>query len=68
MSDGEAWHELSDLYLKVGEYSKAAFCVEELLLSNPHDAIYFTRYAEIRYTQVCRYATRRCVDTLHAGV
>ena len=52
MSDGEAWHELLDLYLKVGDYSKAAFCMEELLLSNPHNAIYFTRYAEIKYTQV----------------
>ena len=52
MSDSEAWQELMDLYLKEGDYAKAAFCMEELILTNPHNAIYYTRYAEIRYTQV----------------
>ncbi|KAF2361234.1 Tetratricopeptide repeat [Trinorchestia longiramus] len=51
MSDWEAWQELMDLYLKEGDYAKAAFCMEELLMSNPHNAIYYTRYAEIKYTQ-----------------
>lgn len=51
MSDSEAWHELSDLYLKVGDYGKAAFCMEELILHQPFSSIYFTRYAEIKYTQ-----------------
>lgn len=51
MSDGEAWQELCDLYLKEGDYSKAAFCMEELILTNPHNHLFYTRYAEIKYTQ-----------------
>ncbi|XP_047475731.1 ER membrane protein complex subunit 2-like [Penaeus chinensis] len=51
MSDGEAWQELCDLYLKEGDYSKASFCMEELILTNPHNHLFYTRYAEIKYTQ-----------------
>lgn len=51
MSDNEAWLELCDLYLKEGEFSKASFCMEELIMSNPHNHLYITRYAEIKYTQ-----------------
>ncbi|KAK0088377.1 hypothetical protein PV325_012275 [Microctonus aethiopoides] len=51
MSDQEAWHELCDLYLKEQEYSKAAFCMEELILHNPHSHLIYQRYAEIKYSQ-----------------
>ncbi|XP_068223077.1 ER membrane protein complex subunit 2-B-like isoform X2 [Palaemon carinicauda] len=51
MSDCEGWQELCDLYLKEGDYSKAAFCMEELILSNPHYHLFYTKYAEIKYTQ-----------------
>lgn len=51
MSDQEAWHELCDLYLQEQEYTKAAFCMEELILHNPHSHLIFQRYAEIKYTQ-----------------
>ncbi|XP_034941115.1 ER membrane protein complex subunit 2-like [Chelonus insularis] len=51
MSDQEAWHELCDLYLKEQEYSKAAFCMEELILHNPHNHLIHQRYAEIKYSQ-----------------
>ena len=50
MSDQEAWLELSELYTLDQEYSKAAFCLEELLLHNPHNHLYHQRHAEIRYT------------------
>jgi len=50
MSDQEAWLELSELYSLEQEYSKAAFCMEELLLHNPHNHLYHQRHAEIRYT------------------
>lgn len=50
MSDQEAWHELCNLYLSEGEYQKAAFCMEELLLHNPHNHLINQRLAEIRYT------------------
>lgn len=59
MSDGEAWQELANLYLKEGDFAKAAYCMEELILSNPHNHLYYTRYAEIKYTQV-RIALRLC--------
>lgn len=52
MSDLEAWHELCNLYLAEGEYSKAAFCMEEVLLHNPHSHLIHQRLAEIRYTMV----------------
>merc|ERR1719493_687290 len=50
MSDQEAWLELSELYSLEQEYSKAAFCCEEVLLHNPHNHLYHQRQAEIRYT------------------
>lgn len=51
LNDNEAWMYLSDLYLSIQDYSKAAFCFEELLLSNPHNHLFHQRYAEIKYTQ-----------------
>lgn len=51
MADGEAWMELSDLYILEQDYAKAAFCCEELILQHPHNHLYYQRYAEIRYTQ-----------------
>lgn len=50
MSDQEAWHELCSLYLAEGDYSKAVFCMEEVLLHNPHSHLIHQRLAEIRYT------------------
>jgi len=50
MSDQEGWLELSEIYTQEQEYSKAAFCMEELLLHNPHNHLYHQRNAEIRYT------------------
>ena len=37
MNDPDAYNELSNVYLMVNEYDKAAFCLEELLLHNPND-------------------------------
>lgn len=51
MSDQEAWHELCDLYLQEQDYSKAAFCMEELILHNPHSHLIYQRYGEIKYSQ-----------------
>jgi len=52
MSDQEAWHELCNMYLAEGEFGKAAFCMEEVLLHNPHSHLIHQRLAEIRYTMV----------------
>ncbi|KAM3718806.1 ER membrane protein complex subunit [Dirofilaria immitis] len=51
ISDMEAWLELSDMYLQEGDHSHAAHCMEELVLSSPHNSLYLRRLAEIRYTQ-----------------
>ncbi|KAG8228982.1 hypothetical protein J437_LFUL009540 [Ladona fulva] len=51
MSDQEAWQQLCDLYLMETDFARAAFCMEELLLQNPHNHLVHQRYAEIRYTQ-----------------
>ncbi|CAH8864931.1 unnamed protein product [Trichobilharzia szidati] len=51
MSDFEAWNELADLYLSEGDYKHAAFCLEEMILSNPSNHLYCQRYAEIKYTE-----------------
>ncbi|KAL4703197.1 hypothetical protein ACJJTC_004873, partial [Scirpophaga incertulas] len=50
MSDVEAWQELSELYLVVGELPRAAFCAEELILHQPHSHLFHQRLADIRYT------------------
>ena len=50
-ADQEAWSELCDLYLTEHDYTKAAFCAEELLLINPHSHLNHERYASIRYSQ-----------------
>lgn len=55
MSDQEAWQELCNLYLSEGEYGKAAFCMEEVLLHNPHSHLIHQRLADIRYTMVSVY-------------
>ncbi|KAK3923910.1 ER membrane protein complex subunit 2 [Frankliniella fusca] len=51
MSDKEAWQELCELYLLEQDYAKAAFCMEELILHNPHNHLVHQRYADIKYTQ-----------------
>lgn len=51
MSDTEGWMELADLYVSEQDYAKAAYCVEELMLHNPHHHLYFQKFADIKYTQ-----------------
>uniref|UniRef100_A0A915JJR7 ER membrane protein complex subunit 2 n=1 Tax=Romanomermis culicivorax TaxID=13658 RepID=A0A915JJR7_ROMCU len=51
MNDSEAWLELATLYLSESDYSKAAYCVEELILAHPRDHLYYQLYAEVKYSQ-----------------
>uniref|UniRef100_H0ZPS1 ER membrane protein complex subunit 2 n=3 Tax=Australaves TaxID=3073809 RepID=H0ZPS1_TAEGU len=44
----EAIRELNE-YLE--HYAKAAFCLEELMMTNPHNHLYCQQYAEVKYTQ-----------------
>nr|ACO08465.1 Tetratricopeptide repeat protein KIAA0103 [Oncorhynchus mykiss] len=51
VGDQGAWHELSELYINEHDYGKAAFCLEELMMTNPHNHLYCEQYAEVKYTQ-----------------
>ena len=50
MGDQEAWMELCEIYIRQQEFSRAAFCMEELMLCHPHNHLYHQRYAEIHFT------------------
>ena len=52
-ADQEAWLELCEAYLNEMEYSKACFCLEELILMHPYNHVYFQRYADVRQLLVC---------------
>ena len=60
MTDIESWNELADLYISEHSYEKAAFCLEELILANPHNYLNHQRYAEVCYSQ-------GTVDSLNAS-
>ncbi|KAJ1675448.1 tetratricopeptide repeat domain-containing protein [Spiromyces aspiralis] len=49
-NDPEAWLELCHLYLRLQMYPQAAFCMEELILQQPHNHFFHLKYAEIQYT------------------
>jgi tetratricopeptide (TPR) repeat protein len=48
--DEEAWNELCDMYLQRQNFSKAMYCFEELLSSNPLNFQYNIKYGEILYS------------------
>lgn len=43
MCDTEAWMELCELYIMEQEYTKAAFCCEELILHNANNHVYYQK-------------------------
>jgi len=51
VNDTEAWLQLGELFMQESDFSRAAFCFEELLLSAPQNATFLSRLAEIRYSQ-----------------
>ena len=48
--DDEAWLELCDIYLSRQNFSKAQYCFEELIATNPLNFQHNIRYAEILYS------------------
>ncbi|XP_017461395.1 PREDICTED: ER membrane protein complex subunit 2-like [Rhagoletis zephyria] len=50
LNDHEAWIQLAGLYIREQEYVRAAFCLEELILTSPHNHLYHEKYAEVQYT------------------
>ena len=47
MTDFDAWLELCDLYLQQQDYKKAEFCMEELIMSNPNNHLFYQKFAEV---------------------
>jgi hypothetical protein len=39
---------LCDLYLSQLDFSKACYCMEELIMSNPHNHLFYEEFAEVR--------------------
>lgn len=48
--DLEAWEELTDIYLDMQQFARAAFTYEEVLLMSPYDPKVLLRFAEILYS------------------
>ncbi|KAL3315870.1 ER membrane complex subunit 2 [Cichlidogyrus casuarinus] len=51
MVDFDAWAELADLYINANDFRQAAFCLEELILSNPLNYFYMLKFADIKYSE-----------------
>ncbi|KAG6505649.1 hypothetical protein ZIOFF_038014 [Zingiber officinale] len=56
MSDHDAWRELAEIYVSLQMYKQAAFCYEELLLSQPTVSLYHLAYAEANESQCIEYS------------
>lgn len=48
--DAEVWHELAEIYVEAGSLSRATFCFEELVMSNPRSMYHILTYAELLYS------------------
>jgi len=49
-ADAEGWKELAALYVEAGSIRNACFCLEEVLLSDPHSYLSHLALAEANYT------------------
>jgi tetratricopeptide (TPR) repeat protein len=48
--DPDVWHELGELYIDVGALTRATFCFEELMMSNPRSLYHILTYADLLYS------------------
>jgi ER membrane protein complex subunit 2 len=48
--DLEVWEELTDIYLSVQNFARAAYCYEEILLNTPENFWIVLKYGEIVYS------------------
>jgi len=49
-TDPEVWHELAELYIEAGALSRAVYCFEEMVLTNPRSMYHILTYAELLYS------------------
>nr|ACU23161.1 unknown [Glycine max] len=50
MADHEAWRGLAEIYVSLQMYKQAAFCYEELILTQPTVPLFHLAYADVLYT------------------
>ena len=50
MQDTEAFLLLVELYLELGFYKQAEYCVEQVLISRPNDHLIMLKYADLLYS------------------
>jgi len=50
MEDSEAWAEMANMYMSKQNYSKAAYCYEEVLAKEPRNYLVNLRYAELLFS------------------
>ena len=49
-ADASAWKEMLSLQVRLGNVDAAAFCAEEVILSDPHNYLHHLMYAELRHS------------------
>ncbi|KAL6625052.1 hypothetical protein U3516DRAFT_892683 [Neocallimastix sp. 'constans'] len=72
--DEDAWLQLADLYLQDNQCQQAAYCIEEVILTDPRNHLYHLRYADImlclgKYQMASKYyckALDLCKDNVRA--
>jgi len=72
--DEDAWLQLADLYLLDNQCQQAAYCIEEVILTDPRNHLYYLRYADImlclgKYQMASKYyckALDLCKDNVRA--
>jgi hypothetical protein len=47
MQDFEGWMEVCNIYLSQLDYPKACYCMEEFIMSNPHNHLLYEKFAEV---------------------
>ncbi|CAD7949401.1 unnamed protein product [Amoebophrya sp. A25] len=48
--DKEVWHELTEMYIQEGQLSKAAYCLEDVLIQDPRNMYTVLSYAELVFS------------------
>ena len=67
MTDLEAWMYLCQLHLQQGEYARALFCMEELIVSNPYNYLYYQKAAEVSALLPMRSPRSLLASSLRGG-
>jgi cytochrome c-type biogenesis protein CcmH/NrfG len=52
--DAEAWGEMASIYMNKQNYSKAAYCYEEILAKENRNYLVNLRYAELLYSMTSK--------------